>query len=612
MRCRECIAEWTPWGALGKSSAAGGVTSEGIVIRTADPVRSLVHVLATTCAASAVVGALVGEARAQAPAATTTDAAASSPAAGPVVDPAVVPTYMDVVQRGLRARLDLGGRYGAVGLPDPPVRLELDDVVQDRNDLDIQGTVILGYDRMFGAPLQGDVFGDFNLDANPDSPVSPYLDDQSQGARLRLYSAFIGLSASPGEPGLRPFFANVGRMTEIVESPLTYDGVSVGARLRFGRSDQLNARLWGGLDAPQRLANDPFSRTSNRAYAESYVLDDQFVSSPGSVYVQRTAITDPILNPVGGLAVDGRFAGIGFVLAHTMMPAQTDWGDGLLLPLQRSTLGVSYRYDSDFLLVNAGLDSKFTDFLPRNATLRADALTGDGTTRVGLVTRLQFLEDIAAYDGTFRALNPQQAFDFATAEQLEALRVRDQIRHLNFGPPQEHFYASAEVERQIIAGFQASARGRLRQHFDAADVDMFRTNFFEGGLGVSWNPGFALDIGTEVVVGAVDSGQQNGLAYDLNAEGVVSYLEPRLWVRGTLLGGRLRNLTEVFARRNDVQTKALQASGQWGGALATTTTYDIFDNWSASVRLDGDALSPVDSLNATTYFGALVASSVRF
>jgi hypothetical protein len=587
------------------------VTAEGFVIRTAVPLRSLVRFVSTACAASAVGGLLAGDARAQAatPAATTTDAAA---APAPAIDPAAVPTYMDVVQRGLRARLDLGGRYGAVGLPDPPVRLEVDDVVQDRNDVDIQGAVILGYDRMFGAPLQSELFGDFNLDGNPDSPVSPYLDDQSAGPRLRLYSAFIGLSASPGEPGLKPFSVNLGRMTEIAESPITYDGVSAGARLRFGKTNHLNARVWGGLDAPQRLANDPFSRTSNRAYAETYVLDDQFVSSPGSVYVQRTAINDPILNLVGGLAVDGRFAGVGFVANHTLMPAQTDWGDGLLLPLQRSTLGVSYRYDSDFILVNAGLETKLTDFVPRNATLRGDALTGDGTTRVGVVTRLQFLEDVAAYDGTFRAANPQQVFDFATAEQLEALRVRDQIRHLNFGPPQEHFYASAEVERQIFAGFQAIARGRLRQHFDAADVDMFRSNFFEGGLGVSWNPGFALDVGTEVTVGAVDSGQQNGLAYDLNAEGVVSYVEPRLWVRGTLLEGRLRNLTEVFARRSDIQTKALQANGQWGGALATTTTYDIFDNWSASLRLDGDALSPVDSLNASTYFGALLATSLRF
>jgi len=105
---------------------------------------------------------------------------------------------------------------------------------------------------------------------------------------------------------------------------------------------------------------------------------------------------------------------------------------------------------------------------------------------------------------------------------------------------------------------------------------------------------------------------QNGLAYDLNAEGVASYIEPRAWVRSSLLEGRLRNLTEVFVRRTDIRTKALQADGQWGGALATTTTYDVIDSWSLSLRLDGDSLAPIDSLNASTYFGALFATSLRF
>ena len=536
----------------------------------------------------------------------------------PVVDDSQVPAYMDNVQRGLRTRLDLGGRFGAAGLPSPPVRLEVDDVVQDRNDVDLQGVVILGYDRPFGVPMAADLMGDFNIDANPDSPVSPYLDDQSQFPRVRLYSAFIGLSGSPGEPGLQPFKVNLGRMTEIVESPITYDGLSLGANLKFKGLGYLNAKLWGGVDAPQRLGDDPFSRTSRRTYAETYALDNTFTSSPGSVYVERAALVDPILNPVGGLNVNGSFSGFGFILNHAFMPAQTLWVDDannandLILPLQRSTVGVSYGFDSDWLMANVALNTKATDFIPRNANLTADALTGDGTTRVTVVSRLQFLEDITAYDGTFRAFNPAQVFDQATADAQEQLRVRDQIRHLNFGPPQEHIYAMGEVERQLPGSFSALIRGRVRQHFDAADVDMFRTNFYEAGAGVTWNPGFAFDAGAELVGGFVDSGVQDGLAYDLNAEGVVSYVEPRVWVKTTLLEGKLSNLTEVFVRRSDIQTKQLLANGQWGSALSTTTRYDIADAWSVSLRLDGDALSPIDSLNASYYLGALVATSVRF
>ncbi|MDP2345065.1 MAG: hypothetical protein Q8O67_29240 [Deltaproteobacteria bacterium] len=545
------------------------------------------------------------------PAATVTE----TPAA---VDASVVPTYMDTVQRGLRFRFDLGGRYGAAGLPDPPVRLDVDDAVLDRTDLDVAGTVIFGYDRPGGVPIAADVFGDFGGDIGGDSPVSPYLDDQSVAPRVRLYSAFIGLSANAKEPGLQPFKVNLGRMTEIVESPITYDGLSLGAQLKFTGVGHLNAKLWGGVDAPQRLAGDPFSRTSNRAYSEVYAQDPEFFLNPGAFITTRTAIVDPILNPVGGLAVDGRFSGFGFILNHTFMPSQSLWIDDannandLILPLQRTTLGFSYRYDSDFVLADVAIDTKATDFLPRNVSLRGDALTGDGTTRVGLVTRLQFLEDITAYDGTFRAFNPLNVFDQAVADGQEQLRVRDQIRHLNFGPPQEHIYLSGDIERQLPASFQASLRARLRQHFDVADVDAFRSNFYEAGAGVSWNPGFAFDVGTELVGGFVDSGVQNGLAYDLIAEGIVSYVEPRVWVRSTLLEGKLSNLSEVFVRRQDIQTKGLTGNGQWGGALATTTRYDVLDWWTVSLRLDADALTPIDSLNATYYLGALVGTSVRF
>jgi hypothetical protein len=597
---------------LGESPQPDRATTEALVIpKPATSVRSAVRSSTPSTIAlcgSLCVSLLPATAHAQAAPASSTTATA----AAPTIDASQVPSYMDVVERGLRLRFDLGGRLAAAGLPDPPVRLEVDDVVQDRNDLDVQGVVMLGYDRAFGAPLQADLLADFNLDGNPDSPVSPFLDDQSAGPRLRLYSAFIGLSPSPGEPGLAPYRVNLGRMTEIVDSPVTYDGASVAAHYRFGRTDRLNAKLWGGLDAPQRLANDPFSRTSNRAYAETYELDPNFVSNPGGFEVQRTAIADPILNFVGGLGVDGRFSGVGFVLQHSLMSAQTDWGNDTFLPLQRTTIGASYQLDTDWLTSSFGVDAKLTDFVPRNVALRGDALTADGTTRVGLVTRWQFLEDITAYDGTFRAANPAATFDLGAANALEKLRVRDQIRHLNFGPPQEHIYVSADVERQLPASFQVLLRGRLRQHFDAADVDLFRTNFYEAGAGLSWNPGLAFDVGTELTLGLVDSGQQNDLAYDLNAEGVASYVEPRAWVRSSLLEGRLRNLTEVFVRRTDIQTKALLANGQWSGALATTVSYDVTDFWAVSVRVDGDALSPIDSLNASTYFGALAATSVRF
>ncbi len=564
---------------------------------------------------------LVPAARAQAPAETPTPAATPAPtttpapspavATAPPLDASVVPTTMDTVKRGLRFRADLGTRFGAAGLPDPPVRLDVDDKVLDRNDLDVAGTVIFGYDRPVGIPIVFDGFGDFGADVGGDSPVSPYLDDQSVAPRMRLYSAFVGLSGTSAEPGLQPVKVYLGRMTEIVESPITYDGASLGAQLKFAGLGHLNAKVWGGLDAPQRLANDPFSRTSNRAYAETYAEDPEFFANPGAFITTRTAIVDPILNPVGGLAIDGRFAGFGFVLNHSLMPAQTLSGADLL-PMQRSTLGVSYRFDSDFLLADVALDTKATDFIPRNVSLRGDALTGDGTTRVEVVSRLQFAEDITAYDGTFRAFNPADIFNQATADEQEQLRARDQIRHLNFGPPQEHIYLSGEVERQLPASFQVTLRGRLRQHFDPADLDAFRTNFYEAGAGVSWNPGFAFDVGTDLVGGFVDSGLQNGLAYDLKAEGVVSYVEPRMWIRSTLLEGKLSNLSEVFVRRQDIQTKGLTGNGQWGGAVATTTRYDVLDWWQVNVRFDADALTPIDTLNASYYLGALVGTSVRF
>lgn len=567
--------------------------------------------------------ATVAAAQVSGPVVSATAPSAAATADAPVIDASLVPSTMDTVQRGLRLRVALGTRLSAAGLPDPPVRLELDDAVLDRNDLDVAGTVLFGYDRPAGMPLAFDAFGDFGGDLGGDSPLSPFFDDQSVAPRVRLYSAFVALSGTAAEPGLQPFKVYLGRMTEIVESPITYDGLSLGAQLKFTGVGHLNAKIWGGVDAPQRLASDPFSRTSNRSYAETYAVDPQFISNPGAFLTTRSAIVDPILNPVGGLAVDGRFSGIGIVLNHTFMPSQSLWIDDpnnandVILPLQRTTLGVSYRYDTDFLLADIALDTKATDFLPRNVSLRSEALSGDGTTRVGIVTRLQFLEDITAYDGTFRAFNPNVdgVFVQAEADAQEQLRVRDQIRHLNFAPPQEHIYLSAEFERQLPAALQVLIRGRLRQHFDADDLDSFRTNLYEAGAGVSWNPGFALDIGTDLVAGIVDSGgggKNDGLAYDLKFEGVVSYVEPRIWVRTTLLEGKLSNLSEVFVRRQDIQTKGLTGNGQWGGALSTTTRYDILDWWQVSGRLDADALAPIDGLNASFYLGALVGTAIRF
>lgn len=543
-------------------------------------------------------------------AATTTDA--------PAIAETQVPTTMDVVKRGLRTRIDLGGRSVSAGLPDPPVRLDIDDAVAERQDIDVQGSVIVGYDRAFGLPLAGDLMADFTADANPDSPVSPFLDDTSRFPRLRLYSAFVGFSAGPMEPDLQPFRVNLGRMTQIAESPITYDGASLGANFRFKGLGHLNAKVWGGIDAPQRLADDPFSRTSRRAYGASYVVDPSFTSNPGAYEQTRTAITDPILNAVGGLVADGRFNGFGFTLSHTFTPAQSfltnvaDPAADVLMPLQRSRLGVNYAVDTEWLMATVGVETQATDLLPRNVALKGDALTGDGTTRASFVGRYQFLDDVAVYDGTYRAFAPAQVFERAVVDEQEQLRVRDQIRHLNFGPPQEHLYGMLEIERQLGAGFAVLVRGRVRQHLDPADVDMFRNNLYEGGAGITFNPGMAFDAGVEVSGGVVDSGEQDGLAYDLNAEGVASYLEPRAWVKSTLLEGKLSNLTEVFVRRTDVQTKQLLASGQWGGAVSTTTRYDIVDAWSVSLRLDGDALAPIDGLNASSYFGALAATSVRF
>jgi hypothetical protein len=536
-----------------------------------------------------------------------------------------VPTYVDTVERGLRFRTDLGLRYNTVGNPDPPVRLEVDDVVNDEDDVDVMGLVIFGYDRPFGAPLMVDFMGDFTGDIGGDSPVSPFLDQASFIPQARLYSAFVGLSGAPGE-ALEPFKANIGRMTELVESPVTYDGLSVGYQGKFPKLGWLNAKLWGGIDAPQFMATDPFSRTDAKAYAEQYVDDSGFVSPTGGFEIQRNRIdfnddgvVDPIINPVGGLGVEGRFMGVGFVVAHTLFGTADD--DVNFIPIvQRTKTGVSYAMDSDLLMFAVGADLKWSDFLPRNFGIKGDLLTGDGTTRVGLNTSIQFLQDVCAYDCTFRAFNTANVFDTTvndanaavTNATIEQFRVKDQIRHLNIGPAQEHFALFADVERQLPFGLTASVRTRIRQHFDAADLDYFRSDIYELGGGVAWSTGFALDVGTDVAIGSINSGIQDGVAFDLLAEGLSSYVENRTWVRSVLDEGKLSNLAEVFVRRHDVQTKGLLATGQWSAGFASTLRYDVLDFWGVSARLEADALSPVDTLNGSGYLGALLGTSLRF
>lgn len=529
--------------------------------------------------------------------------------------PTDVPTAVDNVERGLRLRMDLGARYNTIGLPDPPVRLEVDDVVNDEDDADVTGLVIFGYDRAFGAPLVVDFMGDFAADVGGDSPVSPFLDQASVFPQARLYSAFVGLSGSPSD-GLEPFKANLGRMTELVESPVTYDGLSLGGNFKFPKLGWLNAKLWGGLDAPQFMATDPFTRTDAKAYEEQYVDNSGFVSATGGLQIQRNdldanddGVIDPILNPVGGLIVEGRFVGFGFVLTHSLLPT-----------VQRSKTGVSYAWEADLLSFMVAADLKWTEFLPRSTGLKGDLLTGDGTTRVGLNVNYQFLEDVCAYDCTFRAFNTANQFNTTLDDQgkalsndvVETFRVRDQIRHLNIGPSKEHIAAFVDVERQFPFGLTGSLHGRMRQHFDAADLDYFRSDLYEAGGGIAWSTGFALDVGTDVTAGTLNSGLQNGVAFDLLAEGLTSYVENRTWVRTVLMEGKLSNLAEVFARRHDIQTKALLATGQYSGGFASTIRYDVLDFWSVSARLDADALSPVDTLNGSGYLGALVGTSVRF
>ncbi|HEY4222779.1 MAG TPA: hypothetical protein VGO62_15590 [Myxococcota bacterium] len=437
------------------------------------------------------------------------------------------------------------------------------------------------------------------------------------------------MSGAPGE-ALEPFKLNIGRMTMVGDSPITYDGISTGVNLKFPKVGYLNARIWGGLDAPQNLATDPFSRVDAKAYQEKYEDLSGFVSPTGGKQIVRQPIdfngdgvVDPNLNGVGGLTVEGRLAGVGFKLLHTSEPAGgsilLDKNTNTFLPLQRTILGGSYGIDEDALAFIAGVDMQASDFLPRNVGLYGDLLTGDGLTRVGGRVTYQFLEDVCSFDCTFRAFNPAQNIDqvpdstgVLSNDVVESERVRDQIRHLNIGPSEPNISVVLDAERGLGAGFTALVRGRVRQHLDDALLDYFRSNVYELGGGVNYSTGLALEAGDEVYGGFINTGNQNGVAYDLQAEGVTSYVENRFYVRTVLLEGKLSNLAEVFVRREDIETKALVASGQWSGAFASTIRYDVLDQWSVSLRLDADALSPVDSLNGSGYLAALVGTTLKF
>src|SRR5687767_11807576 len=81
--------------------------------------------------------------------------------AGPAADAieaARVPTYVDVVERGVRLRVDVAGQARTVGLPDPPIRLELDERAEKDEDVGVDGAVLFAWDRPFGVPLVADVF----------------------------------------------------------------------------------------------------------------------------------------------------------------------------------------------------------------------------------------------------------------------------------------------------------------------------------------------------------------------------------------------------------------------------------------------------------------------
>lgn len=546
------------------------------------------------------------------------------------LDQSVVPTYVDDVQRGLRLRVDLGGRYTRIGAPATPIEVEREGNAGPNDDIDVSSVVLFGWDRPFGVPLKLDFFGEGWLDANPDfahgvgataSTTSYFVDGQSDNflrdqtgfdylPRPRLYSAFIGLSANKGDFGgfLEPFSLNIGRQTELVESPITYDGGSVGVDWNAFGLGRVQAKLWGGLDAPQRIVDDPFTRADTRRCVDAYDFDS---SATGAVIASsECGNVDPQFNVVAGGRASASFFGANVSAEHAS------------LAVQRTKVGASYTVDMPELL-GMGLlarvagDVRATDFLPRNARLMADASTYDGTTNLSALVKVQFLDDIAGIDATYVALENRQRFDLETAQRIQDLTRTYGIRHLWIPPDAPHVYAFLEGQRLLPLGFSAHARGRVRHHFDPEDLEALRSNLYDGALGLTWSPGMGLETGAELSGGLLDTGNGLGVPvadgrFDLKGEGLQNFAQGRVYTRSTLLDGRMSLLTELFVRRQDIATRAFTAFGQWSGAVAAVGRYDVFDFWSLSGRVDADLLSPFDAVTTTGYIAGYAASTLRF
>lgn len=89
-------------------------------------IRSWLHQLPQTCLYAATAASVLPVAAyAQSSDGNTSVAAADASGEQKPTNPA--PTVVDDVQRGLRMRIDLGGRYNAIGSASPPIRLEADE-----------------------------------------------------------------------------------------------------------------------------------------------------------------------------------------------------------------------------------------------------------------------------------------------------------------------------------------------------------------------------------------------------------------------------------------------------------------------------------------------------
>lgn len=597
-------------------------------------IRSWLHQLPQTCLYAATAASVLPVAAyAQSSDGNTSVAAADASGEQKPTNPA--PTVVDDVQRGLRMRIDLGGRYNAIGSASPPIRLEADEAqATDLNDdLDASGTVILGWDRPAGLPIGGEIFADGLFDLNPDQvplvagntklntliqnatvslngidpTISYFADDQNFTPKFRLYSAFIALSPSRTDPAaLQPYKVTLGRQTENVESPITYDGAAVSAKFGEGKN-RFGVRVWGGLDAPQRLADDTFSRVDSLAYKETY--DTVNFSATGGPSIVREANVQPLFNLVGGASLEASFGGIQAYARHNFIAAQ------------RTTIGGSYTIDNRAGSMRFAGDLRASDFIPRSARASFDFLSMDGGTRADIIAHVQFLQDVTSFDNTFRGFGQNAEFNAATANTIETFRQRDGIRHLNIGPAQPHFLLVADAEQALNNTFSVLARARIRQHFDATQLDYFRSNVYEATAGIAWSGGLGFDAGLELSGGLLDTGlgildqnkhKDDSLNLNFTGEGVASFGEGRLYTRTTLLDGRMSNLTELFIRRQDLVTRAIFSTGQWSGAMATTVRYDILNFWSVALRVDADVLAPFEAVSGSGYVSALASTSVKF